>query len=127
LRSVYFYGLALAGLIMAVVSASILINSGLKRVLKTETPDTVVGLSIAKPGAETTTAQSIIDCASTCSFTSEEVALVREWKTAAEAASTDTTYSATQSDLANMIPLLLLGAPLFWFHFARIRKETSTS
>ena len=128
LRSVYFYGIALAGLIMAVVSASILINTGLKRVLKTDSTDTSnVAVSTAKPTYETTSAQAIIDCAGKCSFSAEDVTLVQDWKTASEKAGTDTNYSSTQSDLASMIPLLLLGAPLFWFHFARIRKETSTS
>ncbi len=127
LRSVYFYGVAFGGLILAVVSGAMLINTGLKVALKTETSNTgVIAAPTKFPGAlsDTTGADSVVACADKCGFTAADVALAQQWKQDYQSTIKVAPSSTTQNDLANEIPLVAVGIPLFWFHFARIRKET---
>lgn len=126
LRSVYFYGVALGGLVMAVVGGAMLLNTVLKVALKT-TPTNII--SAPSPvSSMTAPSDSVINCAAKCGFTPTDVALVKEWKLAnAEALATQkSTTGSTANDVSNSIPYVLFGLPLFWFHFARIRKETQT-
>jgi hypothetical protein len=130
LRSVYFYGVSLAGLIMAVVAASMLLNIGFKMAFNTD--DTSNGrvqpmVSETSLPTEKSTIQTVIDCAAKCSFTADDVSLAKQYLVDYDTFQKGGNYNSTQTDMANTIPILLIGIPLFWFHFARIRKETSTS
>lgn len=126
LRSVYFYGVAFGGLVMAVVGGAMLLNTGLKTILKTGDTNT----SIAQPAGTTTSnvaADSMIACANSCGFTADDVAVVNEWKTknAEYLANQSKPTSSVTNDLATTIPFVVVGLPLFWLHFAKIRKETA--
>lgn len=123
LRSVYYYGVAFAGLVMAVVGGAMLLNTVLKVAL--HTTSTAVN-SYPTPTSVTVAADSVIGCADKCGFTADDVALVKDWKSV-NAAALDTqksTTGSTANDLGNTLPYVLVGIPLFWYHFARIRKET---
>lgn len=127
-RAVYFYGVSFAGLVIGVIGAAMILNSVLRVALKTESS---ANTPVSKPTgvimSETAGADSVIACASKCGFSEDDLALVRQWK------ADQTTYQerqssnagAVQNDMANSIPLLIFGAPLFWYHFTRIRKETA--
>ena len=126
LRSVYFYGVAFGSLVLAVVGAAFVINTGLKVWLKTD--DTSRTLVAPTPAVTTvnTAADSIIACASKCGFTTDDVALVKDWK------SMNDSYTSQQqkntgsaaNEVANTIPYIVFGVPLFWYHFTRIRKDS---
>lgn len=124
LRSVYFYGVAFAGLVMAVVGGAMLLNTLFKVVLKTTSTSNMAYapsmVSAAVP------ADSVIACADKCGFTADDVALVKEWKAenSTVIAKQQSTTGTTSNDLGNTLPYVLFGVPLFWLHFARIRKET---
>lgn len=123
LRSVYFYGVAFGGLVMAVVGGAMLLNTVLKVALKTNSTNFSGPIPISSMNGP---ADSVIACADKCGFTADEVALVKEWKetNAAAVANQGKNTGATANDLANTIPYILVGIPLFWYHFVRIRKET---
>lgn len=123
IRSLYFYFIAFSGLLIAVIGAGGLVNLGLNRVLKVnETASETVPATALDP----TNVKSIVTCADQCGFTADDVAQAKAWIADAEQYSKDQTVSQgkTYSDLSNYLPLLLIGFPLFWFHFNRIRKET---
>lgn len=125
LRSLYFYFVAFIGLLMAVVSTGFVVNDGLRVWLKT-TPDN--GGVISEPFPASTTdygVKSLLACKDKCGFTAEQVTLAKQWVT------DNTTYQELQrsnkgqfsSDMATAIPFILVGLPLFLFHFSKVRKD----
>lgn len=130
LRSVYFYGVSFAGLVLAVVGGAMLLNSVIGTWLKT----TPMNENVTRPTGiflsnETAGVDSVVACQSACGFTSDDVTLAQAWKTdwATYQDRQKSNNGATANDLATTIPLIVFGVPLFWFHFARIRKETQTT
>jgi len=125
LRSVYFYLIAFSGLVAAVISAALLVNLGLKSALGIKNEQTNVpspSLTVSSPYVT-----SMINCAGACGFTTDEVALAKNWqddnRTIQKGYNQQGT-SKTQGDLATDIPILLVTLPLFWYHFASIRRES---
>lgn len=123
LRSLYFYFIAFSGLLIAVIGAGGLVNLGLNQVLKVDDQGM---LSVPAQAYDTTPVKSLIACAEQCDFSSDDVALANEWLVDAEKFTKGETISSGKitNDLSNFLPLLLVGFPLFWYHFARIRKES---
>lgn len=126
IRSLYFYFIAFAGLLVAVIGAGGTINIGLNSLLKTSTD---INGNVSEPMRATSdegAVKSIIACADKCGFTAEDKALADQWLTDSKnfAAKQNKSTGKTASDLSTYLPLLLVGIPLFWYHFARIRKET---
>lgn len=127
-RSVYFYYVALAGLVMAVVSGALLVNVGLKAIAgvsdaPTSPPPT--RLSLAQD-PNVLLMKSVERCAAACGFTSAEVALAGQWQRDYETVTLrqqGTGTSKTQGDLAMNLPLLAVGLPLFLYHFAQARRD----
>lgn len=123
LRSLYFYFIAFSGLLIAVIGAGGTINIGLNRLLNTSDPTMNEPIrSAIDDGA----VKSIITCADKCGFSTADVKLAQDWISDTKAFTTRTQSGAgrTGNDLANFLPLLFVGIPLFWYHFNRIRKET---
>lgn len=126
IRSLYFYFIAFGGLLIAVFGAGGTINIGLNSLLKTSTD---INGSVSEPfpaSYDNGGVKSLIACADKCDFTAEETALANQWLTDAKdfAERQNKTTGKTANDLSIYLPLLLVGIPLFWYHFARIRKET---
>jgi len=121
LRSVYYYGVALSGLLMAVVAAVSLLNTGLNIALKTEQATTYIS---PEPIFDKSSLDAVVSCQSACGFTADDQKLVEEWKTESANAQKSPVSGNSDSTFATMIPIFALGTPLFWFHFARIRRET---
>lgn len=123
LRSVYYYGVAFGGLVMAVVGGAMLLNTVLKVALKTSN-NSFIGPTVVSSMA--VPADSVLACADKCGFTADDVALVKEWKetNATVTAKQASNSGATANDSANTIPYVLVGIPLFWYHFVRIRRES---
>lgn len=126
LRSIYFYGISFAGLVTVVVGGAFLLNTVLNSALKTNTAKNSYPVPAMEVASETTMINSVIACADKCEFTAADVQLAQDWK-ADWQKYRDLQLSnvgSTQNDLANTIPLIAVGLPLFWFHFARIRRES---
>lgn len=124
LRSLYFYGVAFAGLVMAVVAAGIVVNDGLNVWLKTGT-----STGISQPVLAPTTdlgVTGLIACQSKCGFTADQVALARQWSSdnAKYVAIQQSNKGQYSNDLSMAIPFILVGLPLFLYHFTSIRKDT---
>lgn len=123
-RSLYYYSVAFGGLIIAVIGLGMMINTGLNAWLKTQ-PASVTEPIVADASSESGI-QSIIACRAKCDFSEEDVALANQWQASYSEwkARRNKTAGQYQNDLTNAIPLFLVGSPLFWYHFSRIRKET---
>ncbi len=129
LNSLYFYGVAFAGLVMAVVASGVIINDGLQVWLKTgsDTSVPIVQPAIDGPTSSDYGVKSLLACKDKCGFSAEEVSLANQWVADnakyQDAQTTNTgQYSA---ELATTIPFVLVGLPLFLYHFTSIRKESS--
>lgn len=127
LRSLYYYFIAFSGLLFMAISAGFLINTGLRVWLKAETSTTTSPMVLSGTAIDlpTASAQSVINCADKCGFTASDVALAQQWIVDQEkfTAKGKSLTAQRQGDLVNQLPLLAVSIPLFWYHFARIRKE----
>ncbi len=126
IRSLYFYFIAFGGLLVAVIGAGGTINIGLNSLLKTSTD---INGNVSEPMRATSdegAVKSIITCADQCGFSADDTALANQWLTDSKdfAERQNKSTGKTANDLSIYLPLLLVGIPLFWYHFARIRKET---
>ncbi len=130
MRPIYFYFVSLASLLMIVIAGGTLINLGLKSLLITETrtENTYPYVKSIEPGNwdETASIQSLIDCQEECGINEETVALANEWIEDYEEWEVvyEKGYNSNQRQAASSIPYLLLGIPLFWYHFRRVKKES---
>lgn len=126
IRSVYFYTLSLAGLLLIVVPLAFVINIGLTTWIFPKA-DLASEDAANKPYsvvAEKSGVQSIINCTEKCSFTEEEASLAQMWLTDYNQANQPpSNKAAKQNRLATGIAFLLFGAPLFAYHFKEVKKE----
>ncbi len=134
LRTVYYYIFSLTGLVATVVAGALLINTVLKSVFKLQdspSNTTAVEPSVTGyPSYDLNPINSVINCAEKCGLSAGDVTLANEWKTDYATWQKRTVNpmqsDSTQTDLANYLPLLLIMAPLFVYHFYTIRRETSS-
>jgi hypothetical protein len=126
LHSVYFYGVSFAGLVTAVVGGAFLLNTALASLLKTTSSSQSTNVTSV---SDMVGVDSVIACGAKCDFTTDDLDLAAQWKQDWQKVRDQkpSQASSTQNDLANTIPLILVGLPLFWYHFARIRKEGQPS
>lgn len=123
LRSLYYYFLAFSGLVILVVSGGLLLNTGLRTWLNVETASNNGMVTNISP--PTASVKSVINCATQCGFTFGDVALANQWLVdqAQYQKNAMSVKAQRDSDFANELPLIFVSIPLFWYHFARIRKE----
>jgi len=126
-RSSYFYFVALGALIMMVVSSGILINAGLKTWLLPEAEDNYDKYEIVSPSMVAEESQginSIINCAEKCELSEETLALANGWQDDFQNwQDAGYSYNNVQRQAAGSIPYILLGIPLFWYHWQVVRGE----
>ena len=86
--------------------------------------------SIAKEYNEIAPVQSIVDCGETCGINEDTVTLAEQWLIDYdewEELNLDgkLSYNNNQRDAASSIPFIIVGIPLFWYHWniARSRKK----
>ncbi len=131
LRSFYFYGFSLVGLVMLVISGILLINLGLKTWVFPKAGEDVSSYSMPVPagmnvsGPELAPYQSVKNCASKCGFSDADVALVDQWikDTNSLRQTGFTQTSSKQRDLATELPVFAAGLGLFLYHFLSIRRQ----
>lgn len=130
IRTTYFYLVALASLVGLVVSTALVINIGVKSILGVSTDSTTAPrpalVNDTNGYSETRSVQSIIDCTDKCGFSAEDKQLAQQWQNDYQQWQTGTLNSsnAVQNDFANLIPILLVTGPLFFYHFLTIRRES---
>lgn len=131
IRPTYFYFIALASLIMIVVAGGMLINIGLKVWVFPESSNVnkyMESSSIELKGFdEKAPVQSLIDCEEKCEIDAETVTLAKQWIVDYEewGNSDDRSYNNNQRQAAAALPYIIVGIPLFWYHWniARSRKK----
>jgi len=125
LRSIYFYGVSFAGLVTAVIAGAILLNTAIGSILKTNGTSVTKTVPMTDFSIETAAVTSIINCGYRCAFSQEDIQLAKDWQLDWQKHRDlqNANTGSVQNDLANTIPLILVGLPLFWYHFTRIRRE----
>lgn len=128
LRTAYFYFIAFAGLIGLVISGALLINVAMKTVFGITDDAAAPVPTMAAPLSEKQGVQSIINCTAACNFSADDKTLAQEWLSDYDRWQKNQTTSYpvnnSQSDLANLIPILVMTGPLFFYHFLTIRRES---
>ena len=80
-------------------------------------------------GIESYGIRSVESCSDVCGFTAEDKKLVQDWKADYDQWQKDsqgTAQSNLQTDVASMLPALLVSLLVFIYHFATVRRETKT-
>ena len=128
LRSCYFYLVAFTGLVGVVVSGALLINLGLKNVMGLQKGSSTSSPAMVDVAYEQNGVKSIINCTDKCGFTADDKALAEQWLVdyaAFQRTNMGGGSNNAQTDLSTLIPIILVSAPVFLYHFITIRKETS--
>ena len=133
IRPTYFYFVSLTSLLMVVVAGGILINLGLRTwvfpaVQQAERVRRSSSIAFPVGSMESIGADRVVNCAEKCDLSDDTVALSKEWKDDYQTWQNGTYDSAdtTQRDAALAIPFVLLGIPLFWYHWKVTRTESKS-
>lgn len=130
LRPIYFYFVSLASLIMMVIAGGFLINLTLKTWVfpsagRVDTAAEKVYTTPSMIGAESGGVPSVIACGEKCGIDAETVTLAKRWQDDYGAWQKESSGSSdsTQRQAATSIPFVLIGIPLFWYHWTVVRRE----
>jgi hypothetical protein len=123
IRSLYHYFISFSGLLMAVIGLGLIVNSGLQVWLKSESSSTSQPVMVS----DDTGVRSFLACNTACGYTDADATLANNWLSDYQAyqKGTTSTEGRFQNDLANSLPVILVGLPLFWYHFVKIRRESA--
>jgi large-conductance mechanosensitive channel len=129
-RPSYFYFVSLASLIMMVIAGGVLVNLTLKTWVFPSAGEADKATRYAEPIemrlVEESSVQSIVDCGESCGLDAETVALADQWLVDYgewQEAST-TAYDNVHRQAASTIPYIIIGLPLFWYHWRTVRRES---
>ncbi len=131
IRTFYFYLVALAAVVMFIISAAMTVNTSLKTWLL---DDTTESTRVAKPApsstSETQSVTSLLECADKCNVDAELKAQLTQWQADYDQAKAEMDSQQSndwQRTLATSIPFLLASLPLFWLHWRVIQRERKTA
>jgi len=129
-RPSYFYFVALGSLIMMVIAGGVLVNLTLKTWVfpsageadKVSRYDEPIEMRLA----EESSVQSIVDCGGACGLDTDTVALADQWLVDyGEWQETSTVaFDNVHRQAASTIPYIIVGLPLFWYHWKTVRRES---
>ncbi|USN53183.1 MAG: hypothetical protein H6760_03335 [Candidatus Nomurabacteria bacterium] len=127
-RAIYYWSFSLVGLLAIVISSGFLINTALRAWIYPESYENQSVAVVARPDSlESQGVQSVIDCAEACEFSEADVQLAKQWLLDYDAAYAQVEENARpsriQNELSVSIPFLLVGLPLFLYHWMRVRKD----
>ncbi len=138
IRKIYLYLFALLGLTLLVIGAVMLIDLGLKIFvfkkadIESVQKPTLIYMRPGEPIKEEDFISAIEKCEEKCDLTEEQNAQIQNWLTDygywQEAQLTNNNY-ATRSrhrQASMSLSLILIGLPLYLFHWAVIKGETKT-
>ncbi|MFA5052069.1 MAG: DUF5671 domain-containing protein [Patescibacteria group bacterium] len=130
IRPVYFYFVSLAALIMIVVAGGFLINLGLKTWVFPSAGQADIAAQKAYSAPVMTSAESggvpsVVTCGEACGIDPDTIALAERWSGdyATWNKEISGTTDSTQRQAATAIPFVLVGIPLFWYHWTVVRRE----
>ncbi|MBU2235912.1 hypothetical protein KKA01_02525 [Patescibacteria group bacterium] len=130
IRPIYFYLVSLGALLMFVIAGGIMINLVLKTwVFPSASEADRLNQKISSPDIymimETNAVQSIVDCAEKCQLETATVTAAENWLTDYQnwEEVSQGPYNNTQGEAAGNLPFIMLGIPLFWYHWRTVRKE----
>jgi hypothetical protein len=130
MRPIYFYLVSLGALLMFVIAGGIMINLVLKTWVfpaasEAEQLNQKIYNQESSMVIEKNSVQSIIDCAEKCQFEEATVTAAKGWLVDYNVweERTQESYDNTQTEAATNLPFILLGIPLFWYHWRTVRKE----
>ncbi|MFH0853145.1 MAG: DUF5671 domain-containing protein [bacterium] len=124
-RAIYMWTFVLVGLLMLLVSGGFLINTGLRATLYPDTY-TQADYRSTEISFDQMGVQSIVNCAEACDFTEEEVQMAEQWLVDNKEGvvdTDDTKVSKIQNEVASTTPFILVGLPLFIYHWVGVRKK----
>jgi hypothetical protein len=130
MRPIYFYLVSLGALLMFVIAGGIMINLVLKTWIfpaasEADRLNQKVYSQENSMVMEKGTVQSIIDCAEKCQLEEATVTNAKGWLVDYETWQnlSQTSFDNTQTEAARNLPFILLGIPLFWYHWRTVRRE----
>lgn len=134
IRTIYLYLFALLGLVLLTIGGVMLIDLGLKMTLFQKADverlsrPTVISVSPGKTIEEADFVSAVEKCNETCDFTDEEKELVQAWLLDYEqwkAQEQEISYitQRRQRDASKAIAFMLIGFPLYLYHWTVIKKE----
>ncbi len=134
IRSSYFYLVSLAALLMVVIAGSIFINSMLRLWLipqSSNTVERVVDLvsPVSPKSMGTTTVEAIKSCGDVCELDPAIVSAAGTWQDDYDQwQDSQQKFDSLQNQASSSLPFILLGIPLFWYHwrYAREKKRADT-
>ncbi len=130
IRPTYFYFISLASLLMVVIAGGFLINIALKTWVfpSAQQADKLASniYPVQQVSSERDSVKSISACGEKCGIDKETVALANSWITDYDAwqKEVSTPQNSTQRQAASSIPFVLVGIPLFWYHWSIVRKQS---
>ena len=130
IRPTYYYLISLASVLMIVIAGGFLINVILKTWVfpsASEADNIASKVYPAQMGVlEVAPIESLVSCGEACGLDQETIVLASEWKTDYaewQKETSEYSYNNPQRQAATAIPYILLGIPLFLYHWRVIRKE----
>jgi len=129
-RPSYFYFVALGSILMMVIAGGVLVNLALKTWVFPSAGEadqaTRYSESIETKLVEESSVQSIVDCGEACALDTETVALADQWIIDYKAwdDASNKSYDNVQRQAATAIPFIIIGIPLFWYHWRTVRRES---
>ncbi len=127
IRTFYFYLVALAAVVMFIISAGVTVNTGLKTWLIKDTSSNATPVkALPLTSMDTEGVDAAMKCADRCKLSAEQQELLGQWKKDYAAVREETENSNVnnwQRTLATSIPFLLISIPLFWLHWVVIQRE----
>lgn len=131
IRTFYFYLVALAAVVMFIISAAVTVNTSLKTWLLDDTTEsTRTAKPVTSSTSDTQGVTSLLGCADKCNVDAELKAQLTQWQADYDQAKADMDSQQAndwQRTLATSIPFLLASLPLFWLHWRVIQRERKTA
>ena len=126
IRPTYFYIATFVGLGMVITFGSLLINLGLKTYVftKANTADNGSDSYMMSSSPESSSADSINNCATACNLDAKYVVSAEQYKIDYQSwQSRNRSGGRNASEAARDIAFLVAAIPLFWYHWSKVRKE----
>ncbi len=125
-RSGYFYLVSLAALLMIVIGGSIFLNSVLRLWLVPQPSDSVETVTprMATTDMGSSVVATIQSCADVCELSPAIVSAASTWESDYTVwEESQQNFNGRQNAAAQSLPFVLLGIPLFWYHWRYTREK----
>lgn len=136
IRTIYLYLFSLVGLVLVIIAGVRFIDMGLKAWVFTKAEeDTYRYMSAPLPELQLSTARKnaevVLECSDKCGFTEDEKAQVKQWlaeyqkwqETSSQVNKIDYRTAQRHRDAANSLAMLIVGLPLYLYHWKMASKK----